>query len=84
MLLSNSREVEALAGRIEKSSMRSGMTPDEYKRVLEQLNLNPASAARAIGYSDRVSYRYSRREGAIPLLRLAAAAKLTPEQLEAL
>ena len=69
--------------------MRSRMTSDEYKRVLEQLNLNPASAARAIGYSDRVSYRYSRGEGAIPrpvakLLRLAAATKLTPEQLEAL
>ena len=69
--------------------MRSRMTPDEYKRVLEQLNLNPASAAPAIGYSDRVSYRYSRGEGAIPrpvaqLMRLAAATKLTPEQLEAL
>ena len=78
-----------MAGRnIEVSSMRSGMTPGEDKRVLEQLNLNPASAARAIG-SDRVSYRYSRGEGAIPrhvakLLRLAAATKLTPEQLEAL
>jgi hypothetical protein len=69
--------------------MGSDMTPDEYKQVFEQLNLNPASAAAAIGYSDRVSYRYSRGEGAIPrpvakLMRLAAATKLTPEQLEAL
>ena len=43
--------------------MGSDMTPDEYKQVLEQLNLNPASAAAAIGYSDRVSYRYSRARG---------------------
>jgi hypothetical protein len=38
--------------------MRSGVTSDEYKRVLEQSNLNPASAARSIGYSDRVGYRF--------------------------
>ena len=66
----------------------SSMTATEYRHLLERLNLSIIDAGRVFGFSPRQAYRYS-AEGPIPnvvakLVRLAAANRLTPEQIKRL
>jgi DNA-binding transcriptional regulator YiaG len=64
------------------------MTPNQYRKAIEQLGLSQVRAARLLGVDPRTSRRWALEERSIPkhaaiLLRLLLAGKITMADIEA-